>query len=345
MIELTRFPYRDPRWLNLIQQDPAATIFDHPAWMELLAACYGYRPFIFALQEDGGRVCAALPVAEIKDYITSHRYVALPFTDYCAPLTRDENALLLLLDKLVEQQMTKKIPRLEIRSGLPALDGIQERTVFVKHSVPLEPDSTKVAKRVSRQQMQNVRTAENNGIRVVRGTGLAEIREFYRLNCLNRRKHGVPAQPWSFFNLLAHTLFEQDLGFVLLAYKDDICISAGLFLHWQKTLTYKYSATDENALNLRPNHLVTWTAMKWGCENGFTTFDFGRAEQEDEGLRSYKRRWGANETPLAYSYLPSAPAQSAQMSGKLGGMLKKIIQQSPVWLGQAVGQIMYRYVG
>ncbi len=305
---IAKLSVNDPRWLSLIEQDPTATVFHHPAWIELLSACYGYNSFVLALLEMDDQICAGVPIAEINDHLTSRRYVALPFSDYCTPLYRNEETLSLLANILVEQQQAKRFPRVEIRSALPALPHIQVMAPFVRHSMLLEPDSAQVAKRAHRQQMQNVRTAEKNGIRIVRGTGLAEVRAFYQLHSLSRRKHGVPVQPWKFFKLVTHYLLEQNLGFVLLAYKENTCISAGLFLHWKKTLYYKYSAIDENSLNLRPNHLVTWTAMNWGCEYGFTTFDFGRADLEDEGLRAYKRRWGADEVPLSYSYIPSAPA-------------------------------------
>lgn len=345
MKDLENFSIKDPRWLSWIEQNPVATIFHHPAWMELLSKSYGYRPFIFAVQDSDGQLAAGIPIVEVNNYLTPRRYVALPFSDYCAPLYRDEESLCLLASALVEQQQAKRFPRLEIRSALPGQPKIQASSPFVLHTIPLDPDCARNAKRANRQQMQNVRTAEKNGICIVRGTGLDEVRAFYRLHSLTRRKHGVPVQPWNFFKLLTHYLLEQGLGFVLLAYKENTCISAGLFLHWQRTLTYKYSATDEAFLELRPNHLVTWTAMKWGCENGFATFDFGRADLEDEGLRSYKRRWGADEIPLSYSYIPSAPVQVDKGNGRLNTLLKTVIRHSPVWVGQTLGQIMYRFVG
>jgi CelD/BcsL family acetyltransferase involved in cellulose biosynthesis len=345
MIEPLIFDADDPRWLRLIEKDPAATIFHHPAWMEMLSAAYGYRPFVFAIPDRNGQVCAAIPIAEVKNLLKSRRYVALPFTDYCRPLFRDEESFCLLADTLVKQQQAARFSKLEIRSALPAQANIQTYSPFVLHTVPLDSDFTRVAKRANRQQMQNVRKAEKNDVRIVRGTGLAEVRAFYRLHSLNRRKHGVPVQPWNFFQLLTRLLLEQGLGFVLLAHKEDACISGGLFLHWQRTLTYKYSATDNACLNLSPNHLVTWAAMKWGCENGFTTFDFGRAELDDEGLRAYKCRWGADEIPLVYSYIPSASGMIARRDGRISTMLKKVIRRSPVWVGQVIGRIMYRYVG
>jgi CelD/BcsL family acetyltransferase involved in cellulose biosynthesis len=345
MAKLIKLPPRDPPWLRLIEQDQTATVFHHPAWLDLLTSCYSYHLFILAVTDSNDQICAAIPMAEVNEHLTPRRYVALPFSDYCSPLCRDGEDLALLTRMFVEEQQAKHFPRLEIRSTLPAQANIETQSRFVLHTVHLEADSAKVAKNASRQQMQNVRTAEKNGVQIVRGASLTEVKEFYRLHCLSRRKHGVPVQPWNFFVLQTKLLLEQGLGFVLLAYKENTCISAGLFLHWQKTLTYKYSATDEQYLDLRPNHLVTWTAMMWGCESGFTTFDFGRADLEDEGLRSYKRRWGAYETPLSYSYIPAAPQKSAEGEGGLNKIMKDIIRRSPVWVCQMSGQLFYRYFG
>ena len=87
----------------------------------------------------------------------------------------------------------------------------------------------------------------------------------------------------------------------MLAYQGNQPLAAGLFLHWQQTLTYKYAASSDQVQSLRPNYLLTWTAIRWGCENGFRIFDFGRTDVADIGLRTFKSRWGAVELPLIYS--------------------------------------------
>lgn len=345
MVEAVRYDIKDPRWLRLIGQNPTATIFHHPAWMETLSSCYQYNFFIFSLVDQNGNLCAGIPIAEINHHVTPRRWVVLPFSDYCTPLYHDEESLDKLINLLVDQQQAKQCPKVEIRAPLPARTGLQTSSKYVLHTVALNADPELVAKQVSRQQKQNVRTAEKNELRIVRGTSLEELGVFFRLHTLSRRKHGVPVQPWKYFKLLGRNVLQQGLGFILLAYKEDTCISAGLFLHWQKTLTYKYSATDEAAQNLRPNHLITWTAMKWGCENGFTTFDFGRAEVTDAGLRAYKTRWGADETPLFYSYIPTAPASVRSGNGRIASLLQKVIRRSPVWVCQGLGELFYRYAG
>ena len=75
----------DPRWLELLDRSPAANAFHHPSWAKLLGECYGYRMFALARLDDGGRVDAGLPVAEVRSF-GRRRWTSLPFTDECTPL-------------------------------------------------------------------------------------------------------------------------------------------------------------------------------------------------------------------------------------------------------------------
>lgn len=343
MTDLTFLDPSDSRWQTFLKQRPTAMIFHHPAWMQLLHASYGYRPFVAALTDGNDRLLAGIPFAEVNTFLTPRRWVALPFSDFCYPLYDGQDASDQLINCLVELHRAGRCPQLEIRAALPSPSGFQSQSFYVQHAIQLDSDLTRVAKGITRQQMQNIRKAEKNGIRVVQSMSLDDVRAFYRLHCLNRRRHGVPVQPWAFFQRLHRELLEPGLGFVMLAYDRETCISGGIFLHWQKTLTYKYSATDEAHQDLRPNHLVNWTAIQWGCERGYTLFDFGRSDIPDEGLREFKRRWGAVESPLYYSYLPSIPSQHTQ--SRLAGVLKTVISHTPVWVCQAAGDLLYRFAG
>ena len=98
-------------------------------------------------------------------------------------------------------------------------------------------------------------------------------------------------------------LIKSGLGFVVLAYKDSTPIAGALFLAWNGTLIYKYSASDPLYWRYRPNNLVLWTAIRWGCEHGYHLMDFGKTDLANQGLRDFKSGWGATETPLIYSYI------------------------------------------
>jgi lipid II:glycine glycyltransferase (peptidoglycan interpeptide bridge formation enzyme) len=143
--------------------------------------------------------------------------------------------------------------------------------------------------------------------------------------------------------MLKRDLFDQGLGFILVALKNDEFLAAAVFLHWQHTLTYKYGASAVDSLSLRPNNLLFWTAIQWGCENGYTVFDMGKTDLANTGLREFKSGWGAREMPLTYSILAAEPSHA--WTGKLMPIMKIIIRNSPLFVCQAIGELLYKYFG
>jgi CelD/BcsL family acetyltransferase involved in cellulose biosynthesis len=333
----------DERWVAFATSKPEASIFHHPAWMNLLHECYGYRPFVIAVCNTDGGVSAGLPMMEVNSWLTGRRWVSLPFSDYCAPLYDDDKALNQLTGALASLYRDGNVPRIEVRWGLPAHPDIHSSSNYVLHTVKLAPDVDLVVKGFKRTHRQNIRTAEKRGVCIEWGNQPEDLRLFYRLHLETRRRHGVPVQPWQFFELLGKKVLEQGLGFLLLAYGNDQCLAAGLFLHWQRTLTYKYAASSDGSQIYRPNNLLTWEAMRWGCENGYTQFDLGRADFGNAGLRRFKRGWGAEESPLTYSTLSAKPPRSTD--GRLMNIMQAAILKSPVWVCRAAGELLYGHFG
>ena len=67
-------------------------------------------------------------------------------------------------------------------------------------------------------------------------------------------------------------------------------VGAAVFWHYNGHLVCKYQASDQRYWDYRPNNLVLWAAMRWGCEQGCTDLDFGRTDGDAEGLAAFKRR-------------------------------------------------------
>jgi CelD/BcsL family acetyltransferase involved in cellulose biosynthesis len=335
--------HRDERWLDYIKSNRQSTAFHHPAWMTLISECYGYHPFIVAIFDDEGRISAGLPLMEVKSILTGKRWVSLPFTDYCQPLCHDPQTLYRLVDGLVALYERGGIPRVEIRWELPAHDAVRSQTAYMLHTVPLSSDLQRVLKGFKRTHRQNIGTAESRGVHIERGTELQHVRRFYDMQLETRRRKGIPVQPWKFFDELRRQILAQGLGFVLLAYRGEQCLAGGVFLHWQQTLTYKYAASSGEGQECRPNNLLSWTAMRWGCENGYRAFDLGRSELQNEGLRRFKRGWGADECPLVYATIPETMPEKG--NGRLMSLVNTFIEKSPPWVCRLSGEVMYRHFG
>jgi hypothetical protein len=336
----------DERWLSFIRANSQSIFFHHPAWINLISTCYGYRPFIITICDENGEIVAGLPVMEILSILKTKRWVSLPFTDFCNPLYRDKDCLNDLVDEMVIYFSEKHLSRIEVRWELPenpAMHMYAQYAQYALHTLKLEADFERVASRFERTHQQNVRQAEKNQIRIEWGNQLADVRKYYSLQLETRQRHGIPSQPWRYFRLISEQLIEKGFGSVLLAYHGDKYIAGLILLKWQETLSCKYAASREEYMKLRPNNLLFWTAIQWGCRNGFTLFDMGRTDLDNPGLRRFKKGWGADEMPLNYFTISRTPPQL--ISGNLMKIMKPIIQKSPRWVCQLTGELLYKYFG
>jgi CelD/BcsL family acetyltransferase involved in cellulose biosynthesis len=318
----------DPRWSAFVDACPDALPFHHPAWLRLLADCYGFRPLVVFSGEAG------LPVLEVRGPLGGRRWISLPFTDLCPPLGPSEQ----LLPALDVARRAAGVARLEVRAPLPGVPG---RVEAVRHALALSPDVDAVFRGFHKSQVQrNIRRAEREGVTVRRAaaeTDLADV--FYRLQLATRRRLGVPVQPRRFFRLLWQ-LLEAGHGYALLAEADGKPVAGAVFLTQAETVVYKFGASDSGAWSLRPNHALFWHAIQESCADGYRSFDFGRSDLEDTGLREFKSGWGAEEEELVYSVLGGAPRRAAAPGG---GMAARVIRSSPPIVCRAAGELLYRY--
>jgi hypothetical protein len=332
----------DLRWIDFINSSSEANIFHHPRWIGLLARCYGYRPFVAVVLDENGQVRAGLPLLETSILRQKRRWVSLPFTDYCTPLYSSMDALNQLETHLTEETCKQKIAELELRWDYqsPNLFRLSE---YVHTTIELHSDPADVQKNIKKSDFHNIIAAAKKGVRVEKGADLAHLEAFYKLHIETRRRHGVPVQPWHYFKMLREELIEPGYGFISLAYKDDKCIAGGLLLHWNKTLIYKYAASNDLGRHLYANDTIVWDAICWGCYNGYSTFDWGRSDASNEGLRRFKNRWGSSECPLYYSR--NHETHNGGLGEKLAPIITSVINKSPLWVCRLSGEFFYRYFG
>jgi CelD/BcsL family acetyltransferase involved in cellulose biosynthesis len=333
-------PIRDPRWRQFVDKCPDAGIFHHPAWLELLRAQYHYPLLAPCVVNEQDEIIAGLPLAHVKSRITGDRLVCVPFSDLCGPLAHDPDgeALHRLVDAVARQHVDRGVD-VEIRSPVDGFGG--PGSSFYHHVLSLEPDVEALRSGLRSSVRRLIAKAERSGVAITRGVDRTALRNFYRLHLMTRRRQGVPTQSKRFVERFA-TLFEQGLGFVLSAEWEGEVIASAVFLTYNGCLTYKYGASHRAYLDKRPNNALFMEAIRWGCENGFHALDFGRTDVDNEGLRTFKRNWGASERVLTYSRLP---ARSESGSGGIPGLAQTVIRRGPVVTGRAVGAVLYRHFG
>lgn len=337
-------PLTDPRWTDLCRRAGGATIFEHPAWMALLHRQYGYAITAWCVPAaDGLTLAAGLPVALVASRLTGTRLVALPFSDTCAVLAdpADPGARARLGAAAAARRDALGLD-LEVRGPLVGAPGAHRSSGHVVHRLDLTPGADAVAKGFGSQIRRGVKKAAREGVTVERRTDADALARFFALHVRTRRDQGVPTQPRRFVLRFAD-LFAQGLGFVALARHEGRDAAAAVFLRAGTTLTYKYGASDRELLGVRPNNALFADAIAHGCDAGLHTLDFGRTDLANEGLRAFKRSWGAEETELAYTTLAAHPPGPGP--GRAERALAVAIRRSHPLLGRLVGEALYRHVG
>lgn len=335
-------PRTDRRWLSLLARAPQASVFHDPGWIALVAGHYRYPVAAAVVLDARGEAAAGLPLALIASRLTGRRLVALPFSDACGPLVAPgatAGARASLARAVAALADDRRAP-VEVRGPFAELG--TESTRFDRHRVDLRDGLADVERRYSPQVRRNVRKARRLGVEVHRRTDGAALEDFYALHLQTRRRLGVPTQPKAFILGLAG-LLARGSGFVSVACLEGRAVAAAVFLHAHGTLTYKYGASDRAHQHARPNNLLFADAIAWACAEGLRGLDLGRSDRDQEGLRAFKRSWGAAEEPLAYTYAGRpAPAGGPSRAERA---LAPLIRHGPALTGRLIGEVLYRHAG
>lgn len=327
--------------MQLVTSHPDATAFHLPAWSEAITATYGYPGFVLVMEGAGGRLLGGLPVIACRRVLGGRRLVSMPFTDHCPPLVAPDAAVE-FAEALNEWRSACDAAALEVRDQLPEVAGAQQQVIGTRHLLTLGADPAAVFKGFDRSRIQKrIQNAAAAGVVTMISSSRADLSVFYRLHCETRRRLGVPVQPLRFIENVWEKLVQPGHGLIVLARRDGRPIGAAVFLAANRKLIYKYSASESSQWSLRPNLMILWAAMAWGCANGYTMLDMGRTDAGNESLRVFKAGWGSEEVPLVYTRFGAAGDGLGQ--GTVARVLAHVIRRSPTFVCRTLGETLYRY--
>ncbi len=326
----------DSEWQAFVRGHPDALPYHQPEWLSTLAHAYGHDPHAVAFRSASGEILAGFPFVPLGGGLRRKRWVSLPFSDTCPPLLGPGVSAIELGRAVEALRVEHGVSALELRATVP---GGANELRGVTHVLELtDPDL--LFKGFASQVRRNIRKAESAGLTVCRVEQGSELTDdYFALHADTRRRLGVPSQPRRFFEALWLEALEPGLGFALLVRSEGTPIAGAVFLEWRGRIVYKYGASDRRHWSLRPNNLLFWHCIREGYEAGARVLDFGRSDLEDEGLRAFKRSWGAAEEPLEYAWFGARPRSG---TGTAGRVLRPIVRAAPTWVGRSLGSALYR---
>jgi CelD/BcsL family acetyltransferase involved in cellulose biosynthesis len=332
-------PLVEPLWDEQVSAHPDVTLFHRAAWAAVLADTYGQKPVYLAIAPPGS-LAAWLPVMEVDSRWTGRRGVALPFTDYLAPLASGPAAFAEVFHKALRVGRDRHWQSFECRGGAEWLSQAPPSLVFYRHALELTAKTDRLFSRFDSAVRRAVRKAERSQVTVEPSDTPDAIATYYALHCRTRRKHGLPPQPFAFFRNIQRHVIGRGAGRVFIARHGDRPVAGAVFLHSGKQAHYKFGASDASAQHLRPSNLVLWRAIQWHADQGFTTMDFGRTSVAHEGLRRFKLGWGATETTTAYLRYDLRKESFVTERDRADGWYNRVFSLMPLaalkWVGARV---------
>jgi CelD/BcsL family acetyltransferase involved in cellulose biosynthesis len=338
-MQVSRVPIDDRAWREFTSTHPEATPFHLPAWAALIADCYRFQAFALTVQGSGGEILGGVPAVAVRFPLGGLRWVSLPFTDSCSVLARQGVAVEDVVIALERHAWASGISEMEVRSSLPAADGVYPVDVGYEHTVELPRDPADLHPQRNFRQHRN--QARAKGVQVARSRDPEALASFYRLHTLTRRRLGVPVQPRRFFDLLSNRLLQPGSGFVATATLDGEVLAAAVYLVHNTTIVAKYQASDPDRRETGAGHLMHWEVMSAACAEGYGVYDLGRTDASTEGLRVFKTRMGAMERPLVYTHVGRRPPK--EKGPAVGHVLQRAISKSPTWVCRLLGEVFYRW--
>jgi CelD/BcsL family acetyltransferase involved in cellulose biosynthesis len=337
-------PLDRPEWDDLLMTHKESAFFHTAAWAKVLSESYGYDPTYITII-DGPNLLAMIPLMDVRSFITGRRGVSLPFTDCCDPLLTDGAPFEEIIADLIEYGKRAKWQYLELRTAHPLPAKITSSALFHGHTLDISGSEEAIFAGLRDSTRRNVKKSEKEGVEVTISGSTDALRGFYRLNCMTRRDHGLPCQPYVFFENIYRHIISRNLGIVVLGAKEGKIIAGAVFFHFGDRAIYKFGASDRKHLQLRSNNLLFWKAIQWYSEQGFRRLDFGRTECENAGLLQFKRGWGAVEYPINYCKYDFRQSAFVADHSKVTGWHNRIFRRMPISLLRVTGAILYRHMG
>ncbi len=233
---------------------------------------------------------------------------------------------------------------LEIRDDDDAKTIFQPSHAYFGHKLDLRVGEENLYKGLKSNARRNIKKAIKENIVTDRQTSLGAVKRFFELNCMTRKKHGLPPQPWRFFKKLHEHVILPGQGFVQMAHLDKKAIAGAVFLHFNGRAVYKYGASDPAYQTMRPNNLIMWEAVRHFAREGFESFCFGKTDPANEGLRRFKLGWGAEEFPIKYYKFDFRKETVVLDEPRLEGLHTKIFNRTPTPVLKAIGAVLYKHV-
>ena len=292
-----------PDWVAIHREDPRATLFLHPRWIEAFARAEPrYRPQ-YLVARDAGRVLGILPLMQGTRYVL-REWLSLPFGAHGGPLVRSEEAvrtvaaLLKAFGKLVKDP---RVFRFEMSVYDPPAvwrDALSHE--FGAHLTGMDThviDLGSLDARFRRSAERSLRAARETEVSVRIESDEAAYDALARMHAEQVRNWtGIEPYSRSVIVSVAESFGAEARLYV--ARRDGQALAACLCLeHEGREIHPWVSGAVPSSRETGAFHLLVDTALREAAAGGFRTWYFG-GSGGIPGVAFFKESFGARRVPV-----------------------------------------------
>ncbi|HEY3275785.1 MAG TPA: FemAB family XrtA/PEP-CTERM system-associated protein [Syntrophorhabdaceae bacterium] len=350
-------------WDDYVTGHPDGTFCHLSGWRDVFKETYGHKDY-YVSARNGGAIVGVLPLFLLKSLGRGSRLISMPFLDCGGILAENSDVEKEIFCRATNFAGAVKAKAIELRYGGPLqrarvvtgteegrgavfVDGIEMPFLARSHKVRMLlklPDNTDALMASFKSKLRSqIRRPIKEGCEVSIG-GVELVNDFYRVFTVNMRDLGSPVHSKNLF-LNIFKKFSDKIKIVLVR-KEGIPIAASVIIGFRGTLSNPWASSLKEHSRLSPNMLLYWAALAYGCENGFSYFDFGRSSP-GEGTFRFKEQWGAEPQPLNWLIF-SLNGRSAEEDGLEKSKYSKAIyywKLLPVPLTRLIGPRVRKHIG
>jgi FemAB-related protein (PEP-CTERM system-associated) len=277
---------------------PSAFSYHRPGWLRVIKRAFGHRTTYLVARRDG-RIVGVLPLVLMASRLFGRFAISLPFVNYGGIIASDDEAAASLVAEAIAVTRQAQGAYLELRHTARQCPDLQPKQHKVTMTLPLQPSADALWQVIDRKLRNQIRKGEKSGLQIRHG-GAELVPAFYSVFARNMRDLGTPVYSVRFFEQLLAEFPQTTRVFV--ATTSDGQPAAASIVHWfRDRIEVPWASAVREFNPLCANVFLYWEMLRFACESGFATFDFGRSTP-GEGPFQFKKQWGAQPSPLVWEY-------------------------------------------
>lgn len=347
-------PAQMHRWDDFVRSHPHGLIGHLSGWREVLERSFSHIKGFFLVLPDatGGEIRAGVPLYLVSSLLTGRRLVSIPFATLSDPLVSSCADLEQLLGAAHNLRAEVKASRVEIRTlasaHLMADSGYRRVDIFKHHFLTLDAPVEHLLKRLHRTSIRSaVKHCEQNGLVLNSDCSEEALKGFFHLYVGNRKRLGLPPQPFSLFQNLRQEFAPSGQIKLLHAFFSGKPVAGLILFEFKNRVSAEFIGVDDRYKHLNPGHFLFWQAIRQARNDGYEIFDFGRTSLHNTGLMDFKRRWGTVVSDLPQFWYPANHTLSLENPEKSLKycLIQAVVRKTPEGLLPFLGKLCYRHMG